>query len=191
MTTLNLTLIGGPTVLIEADGFRLVTDPTFDPPGDYRLSYVTLTKTVGPALAANAIGPVDAVLLSHDQHADNLDHSGRDFLSKAARVLTTAAGAARLDGTVEGLKPWDTKQLIGADGKKLTITATPARHGPAGIEPMSGDVIGFVLTLLRSPRSMSPAIRSGTTASRRSRAAFVPVWRCCLPAPRRRAAPSI
>jgi L-ascorbate metabolism protein UlaG (beta-lactamase superfamily) len=32
--TLNMTLIGGPTVLIEAAGFRLVTDPTFDAPGD-------------------------------------------------------------------------------------------------------------------------------------------------------------
>jgi len=27
----------------------------------------------------------------------------------------------------------------------LTITATPARHGPAGIEPMSGDFIGYVV----------------------------------------------
>jgi L-ascorbate metabolism protein UlaG (beta-lactamase superfamily) len=161
MTTLNLTLIGGPTVLIEAAGFRLVTDPTFDPPGDYRLSYVTLTKTVGPALAANAIGPVDAVLLSHDQHADNLDHSGRDFLSKAARVLTTAAGAARLKGAAEGLRPWDTTQLIGADGRKLTITATPARHGPAGIEPMSGDVIGFVLSF--EPASIPPIYVTGDT----------------------------
>jgi L-ascorbate metabolism protein UlaG (beta-lactamase superfamily) len=71
--TLNMTLIGGPTVLIEADGFRLVTDPTFDPPGVYQLSYVTLTKTSGPALAADAIGQVDAVLLSHDQHSDNFE----------------------------------------------------------------------------------------------------------------------
>jgi len=53
--------LGGPTVLIEAAGFRLVTDPTFDAPGEYRLSYVTLTKTSGPALAADAIGEVDAV----------------------------------------------------------------------------------------------------------------------------------
>jgi L-ascorbate metabolism protein UlaG (beta-lactamase superfamily) len=36
--------------------------------------------------------------------------------------------------------------LTGRDGQSLTITATPARHGPAGIEPLSGDVIGFVLT---------------------------------------------
>ena len=32
----TLTLIGGPTVLIEFDGLRLLTDPTFDPPGDYQ-----------------------------------------------------------------------------------------------------------------------------------------------------------
>ena len=45
MTTMNvarLTLIGGPTVLIEVAGFRLLTDPTFDPPGEYRLPHVTL-----------------------------------------------------------------------------------------------------------------------------------------------------
>jgi hypothetical protein len=39
-----------------------------------------------------------------------------------------------------------TAELTGKDGRSLTVTATPAGHGPAGIEPMSGDVIGFVLT---------------------------------------------
>ncbi len=34
MTTAVITLIGGPTALIEVDGFRLLTDPTFDDPGD-------------------------------------------------------------------------------------------------------------------------------------------------------------
>ena len=31
----RFTLIGGPTVLIELGGFRLLTDPTFDGPGEY------------------------------------------------------------------------------------------------------------------------------------------------------------
>jgi hypothetical protein len=31
--TLTMTLIGGPTVLIEAGGFRIVTHPTFDARG--------------------------------------------------------------------------------------------------------------------------------------------------------------
>jgi L-ascorbate metabolism protein UlaG (beta-lactamase superfamily) len=144
--TLTITLIGGPTALIEVDGFRLLTDPTFDEPGAYQLPHVKLEKLIGPALSADAIGEVDAVLLSHDQHSDNLDHSGKIFLAKAKRVLTTEAGAKRLGSHVEGLAPWATTELTGNDGCSLTITATPARHGPAGIEPLSGDVIGFVVT---------------------------------------------
>jgi hypothetical protein len=67
---LAITLIGGPTALIEIDGVRIVTDPTFDAPGAYQLPHVKLEKLSGPALSADSIGEVDAVLLSHDQHAD-------------------------------------------------------------------------------------------------------------------------
>jgi L-ascorbate metabolism protein UlaG (beta-lactamase superfamily) len=143
--TLSITLIGGPTALIEIDGFRLLTDPTFDAPGVYQLPHVKLEKLTGPALSAEQIGAVDAVLLSHDQHADNLDHAGKDFLKRPKRVLTTQAGAERLGGHVEGLAPWAETKLTGQDGRALTVTAAPARHGPAGIEPLSGDVIGFVV----------------------------------------------
>jgi L-ascorbate metabolism protein UlaG (beta-lactamase superfamily) len=143
---LSITLIGGPTALIEVDGFRLLTDPTFDAPGAYQLPHVKLEKLTGPALDAEAVGSVDAVLLSHDQHSDNLDNTGRDFVARTSRVLTTLAGAKRLGGNVEGLAPWQPTELTGKDGRSLTITATPARHGPAGIEPLSGDVIGFVVT---------------------------------------------
>jgi L-ascorbate metabolism protein UlaG (beta-lactamase superfamily) len=142
--TLSITLIGGPTALIEIDGFRLLTDPTFDAPGSYQLPHVKLEKLEGPALPADAIGEIDAVLLSHDQHSDNLDDSGKAFLAKAKRVLTTEAGAKRLGGNAEGFAPWATTEII-KGGARLTITATPARHGPAGIEPLSGDVIGFVV----------------------------------------------
>ena len=45
MATAKITLIGGPTALIEFAGFRLLTDPTFDPPGEYQLPHVTLKKT--------------------------------------------------------------------------------------------------------------------------------------------------
>jgi L-ascorbate metabolism protein UlaG (beta-lactamase superfamily) len=150
MSAPKITLIGGPTALIEIDCFRLLTDPTFDAPGPHPLPHVTLTKTSGPALAADAIGPIDAVLLSHDQHADNLDTSGRAFLARAPRVLTTVAGAKRLGGRAEGLDPWDETTLT-RDGRTLRITATPARHGPAGIEPFAGDVIGFVIAAQDDP----------------------------------------
>lgn len=141
----HFTLIGGPTVLIDYAGLRLLTDPTFDAPGDYELPHVTLHKTHGPALDIAKVGEVDAVLLSHDQHSDNLDTSGRAFLGKAQRVLTTEIGAQRLGGNAQGLAPWATTELTAANGSRVRVTATPARHGPAGIEPFAGDVVGFVL----------------------------------------------
>ena len=150
MSLLTITLIGGPTALIEYGGFRLLTDPTFDPPGEYPLPHVTLKKTDYPRLTAEQVGVVDAVLLSHDQHADNLDHAGRAFVESSPRAFTTLVGAKRLGGRVEGLAPWDQVTLTKPDGSRLEITATPARHGPAGIEPLAGDVIGFVLAIENS-----------------------------------------
>lgn len=159
MLTPSLTLIGGPTVLIEIAGFRLLTDPTFDAPGEYALPHVTLKKTGAPALRIDDIVAVDAVLLSHDQHADNLDHAGRDFLPRAGRVLTTEVGAKRLAGNAQGLAPWQTVELTAVNGRGMRVTATPARHGPAGIEPLAGDVIGFVL----ETEGMRPLYVTGDT----------------------------
>jgi hypothetical protein len=62
----------------------------------------TLHKTPGPAMAPQALGRVDAVLLSHDQHADNPDHAGRALLPRAGVVLTTPAGAAVVPVHYEG-----------------------------------------------------------------------------------------
>jgi L-ascorbate metabolism protein UlaG (beta-lactamase superfamily) len=142
---IHLTLIGGPTLLIEVAGFRLLTDPTFDAPGSYDLGAVTLTKHAGPALTPEAVGHVDAVLLSHD-HADNLDRGGRSFLASAGQTLTTSAVAERLPG-VDGLSPWERRVLSAPDGRSLVVTATPARHGPPGIEGLIGDVVGFMVSL--------------------------------------------
>jgi L-ascorbate metabolism protein UlaG (beta-lactamase superfamily) len=128
--------------------------------GDYQLPHVKLEKLTGPAMSARDVGPIDAVLLSHDQHSDNLDHSGRDFLAEAKRVLTTEAGAKRLGGKTEGFAPWASTELK-KGGRSLTVTATPARHGPAGIEPLSGDVIGFVVE--SSKAGSRPIYISGDT----------------------------
>jgi L-ascorbate metabolism protein UlaG (beta-lactamase superfamily) len=142
---LKITLIGGPTALLEINGLRLLTDPTFDPPGTYQ-GTVTLTKTEGPAIRPDQLRRIDAVLLSHDQHWDNFDHSGRTFAATAPLVFTTQAGAQRLRQNAKPLAPWQSTTL-----GDLTITATPARHGPAGIEPISGEVTGFVLSIDSEP----------------------------------------
>ena len=140
----RLVLVGGPTALLELGGLRLLTDPTFDPEGtEYRTREYVLRKTAGPAIAPADIGVIDAVLLSHDHHFDNLDAAGRRLLAGARRVLTTTTAATRLGGGATGLVPWQAVDLPLPDGGALRVTATPARHGPPDGD--RGPCIGFLL----------------------------------------------
>ncbi|MFJ9842615.1 MBL fold metallo-hydrolase [Kitasatospora sp. NPDC101155] len=143
----SIRTFGGPTALIEYGGLRFLTDPAFDAPGEYpRGNGYALVKTAPAAVDPAELGPVDVVLLSHDEHPDNLDHSGRALLAGIPLVLTTHGGAGRLGGSARGLAPWESVELSRPDGRTLTVTATPAQHGPEGCEPVTGEVIGFVLT---------------------------------------------
>jgi L-ascorbate metabolism protein UlaG (beta-lactamase superfamily) len=147
---LELTHLGGPTVLAEVDGVRILTDPTFDPPGQrYSFGWGTSsTKLTGPAVPTAELGRIDAVLLTHDHHADNLDDAGRAFLATVPVVITTTAGATRLGGGAVGLRPWDQVDL---EGTGLTVTATPCRHGPPLSRPIAGPVIGFAVAAGSAP----------------------------------------
>lgn len=145
---IEITYVGGPTAVLSIAGVRFVTDPTFDAPGgEYASGKVTLRKTVGPALSPQQIGKIDVALVSHDQHADNLDRSGRALLKDIPLVLTTRVGAERLGHGTIGLAPWEVKTIKSPAGATLRITATPARHGPVGIEKLTGDVVGFVISI--------------------------------------------
>ena len=145
--TVRMTHIGGPTVLIEVGGWRLLTDPTFDSPGrKYNFGWGTSSrKLAGPAVAASDLGHVDAVLLSHDHHDDNLDDAGRALLPSAGTVVTTIPGAKRLGGNARGLAAWETTRLEAPGRTPLEIVATPCRHGPPLSRPLVGAVIGFAL----------------------------------------------
>ncbi len=149
---LNFTYIGGPTALLELGGLWMLTDPTFDPAGEeYPTGVYTLRKKAGPAISSESLGGIDVVLLSHDQHFDNLDHAGRTLLKRAGKILTTPAGAGRLGGQAVGLAPWQSIDLPTRDGRVLQVTGTPARHGPVGGD--RGPVTGFVMALSESPQS--------------------------------------
>ena len=142
--TIRLTYIGGPTMLIEFGGVRLLTDPTFDAAGsEYTTAIYTLRKTMAPAISPDALGRIDAVLLSHDHHFDNLDRAGRALLPNAGAVFTTVTGAERLGPPVIGLSPWQSADVSGPDGSTVRVTATPARHGPADGD--RGPVVGFLV----------------------------------------------
>jgi len=139
---INVIYLGGPTIILEIGGLRLMTDPTLDPPGEtFSINgKPAYWKTAGPAITDP--GEIDAVLLSHDQHGDNLDNAGREFLKSVPKTYTTKIGAERLKGNAVGLLPWETVIL----NNNVTITSTPARHGPAGSEKFEGDVTGFLVS---------------------------------------------
>lgn len=139
----NVTYLGGPTVILEIGSLRIMTDPTLDPAGEQFMinDKTAYHKTEGPA--TTDIGKIDVVLLSHDQHGDNLDHAGRELLKQVDKTLTTKIGAERLGGNALGLAPWESIAL----NDEVVITGTPARHGPAGSEKLTGDVTGFIVTI--------------------------------------------
>jgi L-ascorbate metabolism protein UlaG (beta-lactamase superfamily) len=139
---MDIHYVGGPTAVLEIGGLRLVTDPTYDPPGEYPIGNRALVKTSGPAS-----GPVeaDAVLLSHDQHPDNLDKAGRAYLATVPVVLSTASAAERVGSPVQALPNWTDAELTRPDGGTLRVTGVPAQHGPDGSEALVGEVTGFVL----------------------------------------------
>ncbi|MFE9622981.1 MBL fold metallo-hydrolase [Streptomyces sp. NPDC006527] len=160
-----VTVLGGPTAVIDMGGLRIVSDPTFDEAGPHGY----LTKTTGPARNEDAVGPVDLVLVSHDVHPDNLDERGRALAKAAPLVLTGPLAAARLGSPAVGLAPWTSHAVARGDGEgDLTVLAVPAVHGPEdGDRDADGhvncEVTGFVL----SGRGLPTVYVSGDNASLR------------------------
>lgn len=148
MSTTTITWVGGPTAVLEYAGLRIVTDPTFDPPGSYQdPGESVLVKTAGPAFDRSDLGPIDAVLLSHHGHKDNLDYEGLELIATGVPTLSTRDAAADLfGGSVIGLDSWETHDL-----GPVTVTAVPALHGPPGSERFVGPVTGFVLEAAGEP----------------------------------------
>ena len=140
-------VLGGPTTVIDVGGLRIVVDPTFDDPGPHG----PVTKTTGPAVTEDALGPVDLVLVSHDQHPDNLDERGRAFALAAPLILTGPLTAARLGPPALALPVWSGHTVPRPDGGGLHVLAVPAVHGPEdGPRDADGnincEVTGFVLS---------------------------------------------
>ncbi|WP_329042722.1 MBL fold metallo-hydrolase [Streptomyces sp. NBC_00178] len=146
--TCAVTVLGGPTAVIDMGGLRIVSDPTFDEPGPHGY----LTKTSGPAVTESALGPVDLVLVSHDLHPDNFDDRGRAFAGSAPLVVSGPLSAGRIGPPAIGLAPWSSHSVRRQDGGgDLEILAVPAVHGPEDGERdadgfVNCEVTGFVLS---------------------------------------------
>ena len=144
----KLTYLGGSTFIIEVGPFRFLTDPGFDPEGTEKSEGPghDLKKTMGPPISAEEVGRIDAVFLSHAQHYDNLDNTGKAMLPQWGRVLTTPDSAAMLGGSTEALDTWESVEFTKPTGETVKVTGMPALHTTdPEIRGAVGETMGFLL----------------------------------------------
>jgi L-ascorbate metabolism protein UlaG (beta-lactamase superfamily) len=148
----TITHIDTACVLLNINGFKILTDPTLDKKDGIFPQYVSSPlafskKYCDPALSNEEIGKVDLVLLSHDHHSDNLDKNGRAFIKTVNTVLSTKDAVKRLknDNTV-GLDNWEEYTVETEKVPQLKITAIPAQHtNIKRLDKVMGKVIGFAI----------------------------------------------
>jgi L-ascorbate metabolism protein UlaG (beta-lactamase superfamily) len=129
-TGLRATWLGHSTVLIEIDGWRVLTDPVWGP-------RASPSRFLGPKrfqpvpIELRDLPPLDAVVISHD-HYDHLDFTTMRLMRKSSVPIVTSLGVgAHLEAF--GIAParifeldwWESHRLPGTD---LTLTAAPSQH---------------------------------------------------------------
>ncbi len=127
---LRATWLGHSTVLVEIDGWRVLTDPVWGK----RASPSTLLgpKRFQPVpVALRELPPVDAVLISHD-HYDHLDYPTiRALRASQVPFVTTLGVGAHLEAwgidasRITELDWWQTHRVPNTG---LEITAAPSQH---------------------------------------------------------------
>jgi L-ascorbate metabolism protein UlaG (beta-lactamase superfamily) len=133
-TGLRATWLGHSTVLVEIDGFRILTDPVWGErvspvgfAGPQRFHRAPVDIAVLPEL--------DAIIVSHD-HYDHLDypsilelarvHPGVPFITSLGVGAHLEAWGVPASRIVE-LEWWE-ETRVPRDGRDLAITAGPSRH---------------------------------------------------------------
>jgi L-ascorbate metabolism protein UlaG (beta-lactamase superfamily) len=127
-TGLRITWMGHSTTLIELDGHRVLTDPVWsDRVGP--LTWIGPTRYFPPLIALDALGKLDAVLISHD-HYDHLDQRTVVALKNQTDKFIVPLGVGAhleywgipLEKIVE-VDWWEHVKVGGLD-----VVSTPVRH---------------------------------------------------------------
>jgi L-ascorbate metabolism protein UlaG (beta-lactamase superfamily) len=125
---LRITWLGHSTNLIEIDGTRVLTDPSWSERSS-PIGWLGPKRWFAPPIALDALPKIDAVVISHN-HYDHLDHrtimAMREWSSLFIVPLGVGAHLAYWgvpESRIVELDWWEHKQ-VGA----LDIVCTPARH---------------------------------------------------------------
>ena len=96
-----ITHIDTACVLLEINGFKILTDPTLDNAGHlYHHGFGAMSrKTDNPAIAPDALKNIDLILLSHHQHKDNFDIQGKAFSKQVSTIVSTVPAPLTLQNS--------------------------------------------------------------------------------------------
>ncbi len=125
--TVAVTMVGHATLLLQLGGTRVVTDPVFAPCAG-PLGRFGPRRVRPAAWSMEALGPLDAVLLSHN-HFDHCDLAALATFARAGARVVCPLGHRALLGSagitdVEELDWWEATTLPGG----ARVTLTPAQH---------------------------------------------------------------
>jgi len=142
--SVRITWVGHATVLVEMDGVRLLTDPLLG-------ERVGPLRRIGPTPDPVALGPIDAVLVSH-AHPDHFDlGSLRRVAGEPLLVVPTGLGraAGRAGRSVHELRAGESVGVARADvtgpgGAAIQVTAVTARHWRWPLQPRA-HCLGFLV----------------------------------------------
>lgn len=129
-TGLRITWLGHSTMLLEIDGFRVLTDPVF---GDRAspVSFAGPRRFHQTPATISQLPPLDAVLLSHDHYDHLCKESMRELARLRVPVITSLGVGVRLEhlgvesSLITELDWWEEHVMAGG---KLSFTAAPAQH---------------------------------------------------------------
>ena len=150
---LRATWLGHSTVLIEIDGYRVLTDPVWGP-------RASPSRLIGPRrfqpvpVPLRALPPIDLVIVSHD-HYDHLDYPTiRQLVKRGARFATSLGVGAHLEAwgvPSESISEFDWWESRTVTNTGLTVSAAPAQHF-SGRTTKSRNTTLWSSFVIRSPR---------------------------------------
>ena len=124
---LSSTWLGHSTILINIDGYLVLTDPVFEE----KVSLVGPVKFKRDvSIDYQSLPPIDVVVISHD-HYDHLNKKSIQMLSKSTQKFVVPLGVGKY------LRKWgvSAEKIVQLDwwenynhDQQLSITATPAQH---------------------------------------------------------------
>jgi L-ascorbate metabolism protein UlaG (beta-lactamase superfamily) len=150
---LRATWLGHSSVLLEMEGYRVLTDPVWGP-------RASPSRLIGPKrfqpvpVRLRAMPPLDLVVISHD-HYDHLDYPTiRELARQPVPFVTSLGVGAHLEGW--GVPPeriveldWWESHTVPDTG--LTVTAAPSQHfSGRGLKDRNATLWSSMV--IRSPR---------------------------------------